>query len=125
METLRTETVEAVGSIVLCRADAYNTITPTLRDELSAAIDAADADPEVHVILLRAEGRAFCAGYGLDWSTQAQWQAEAQERQGGKAAAQRGRKPGGRAARPQARRARSEAEPSGVRGSGIPYPTCA
>ncbi len=76
METLRTETAEAVASIVLCRADAYNTITPTLRDELSAAIDAADADPEVHVILLRAEGRAFCAGYGLDWSTRAQAQEE-------------------------------------------------
>ena len=74
METLRTETVDAVGSIVLCRADEYNTITPTLRDELAAAIDAADADPEVHVILLRAEGRAFCAGYGLDWSTRAQAQ---------------------------------------------------
>ena len=100
METLRTETAEAVASIVLCRADAYNTITPTLRDELSAAIDAADADPEVHVILLRAEGRAFCAGYGLDWSTRAQ----AQER-----------KPEGRAARPQAGKARSEsASPKGA-----------
>ena len=52
--------------------DEYNTITPALRDELAAAIDAADADREVHAILLRAEGPAFCAGYGLDWSTAAQ-----------------------------------------------------
>src|SRR4029077_12701305 len=52
--------------------DEYNTITPALRDELAAAIDAADADPAVHVILLRADGPAFCAGYGLDWSTAAQ-----------------------------------------------------
>jgi len=72
METIRTETEQRVRSVVLCRPEAYNTITPTLRDELSAAIDAADADPEVRVILLRAEGPAFCAGYGLDWSTQAQ-----------------------------------------------------
>ena len=42
---------------------------PRFRDELAAAIDEADADPDVHVILLRAEGPAFCAGYGLDWST--------------------------------------------------------
>ena len=70
--TLRTETADGVRSLVLCRAAEYNTITPTLRDELAAAIDAADADPAVHVILLRAEGRAFCAGYGLDWSTVAQ-----------------------------------------------------
>jgi enoyl-CoA hydratase len=79
METLRTETIRGVRHIVLCRAEAYNTITPTLRDELAAAIDAADADPEVHVMLLRAEGPAFCAGYGLDWSTAAQ----SRERQAG------------------------------------------
>jgi len=72
METLRTETAEGVRHIVLCRPEAYNTITPQLRDELSAAVDAADADREVRVILLRAEGPAFCAGYGLDWSTAAQ-----------------------------------------------------
>src|SRR3990172_7279596 len=72
METIRIETEQRVRSVVLCRPEAYNTITPRLRDELSAAIDAADADPEVRVILLRAEGPAFCAGYGLDWSTAAQ-----------------------------------------------------
>jgi enoyl-CoA hydratase len=70
--TLRTEVSEGVGSIWLTRADEYNTITPALRDELAAAIDAHDADTDVHVILLRAEGPAFCSGYGLDWSTAAQ-----------------------------------------------------
>jgi enoyl-CoA hydratase len=70
--TLRTETADGVRQIVFCRAAEYNTITPALRDELAAAIDEADADHDVHVILLRAEGRAFCAGYGLDWSTAAQ-----------------------------------------------------
>src|SRR5881628_264359 len=70
--TLRTETDAGVRSIVLCRAAEYNTITPALRDELAAAIDQLDADPAVRVILLRAEGPAFCAGYGLDWSTAAQ-----------------------------------------------------
>ena len=70
--TLRTETRDGVRSIVLDRADEYNTITPALRDELARAIDEADLDRDVHVILLRAEGRAFCAGYGLDWSTSAQ-----------------------------------------------------
>jgi enoyl-CoA hydratase len=70
--TLRTETADGVRSIVLTRADEYNTITPALRDELSAALDDADADPAARVVLLRAEGPAFCAGYGLDWSTAAQ-----------------------------------------------------
>src|SRR5437870_8307948 len=79
-ETLRTETEAGVRSIVLSRPEAYNTITPALRDELAAAIDEADADAEARVILLRADGPAFCAGYGLDWSTAAQ----AEEGRGGR-----------------------------------------
>ena len=71
---VRTETDAGVRSIVLSRPDDYNTITPELRDELATAIDDADADRGVRVILLRADGPAFCAGYGLDWSTQAQAQ---------------------------------------------------
>jgi len=72
MNTLRIETADGVRQIVLTRAAEYNTITPALRDELAQAIDDADADHDVRVILLRAEGPAFCAGYGLDWSTAAQ-----------------------------------------------------
>lgn len=69
MKTLRTERQDGVFSIVLTRQDSYNTIIPELRDELSQAIDEAEDDPDVRVILLRAEGPAFCAGYGLDWVT--------------------------------------------------------
>jgi enoyl-CoA hydratase len=72
MPTLRTETDAGVRTIVLTRAAEYNTITPALRDELAIAIDEADTDGDVRVILLRAEGPAFCAGYGLDWSTASQ-----------------------------------------------------
>jgi enoyl-CoA hydratase len=72
LPAVRTETDAGVRSIVLCRPDEYNTITPGLRDELAAAVDNADADHDVRVILLRADGPAFCAGYGLDWSTHAQ-----------------------------------------------------
>ncbi len=70
--TLRESTVGHVRRLTLCRPAAYNTITPELRDELGAAIDAAERDRDVRVILLDAEGPAFCAGYGLDWSTDAQ-----------------------------------------------------
>ncbi len=72
MKTLRTEVADGVFTITLARAKEYNTITPALRDELAAAIDEGDERREAHVILLRAEGPAFCAGYGLDWSTAAQ-----------------------------------------------------
>lgn len=69
---MRVETQGRVRSIWLARPDQYNTITPTMRDELGRAIDQADRDPGVRVIVLRAEGPAFCAGYGLDWATEAQ-----------------------------------------------------
>jgi enoyl-CoA hydratase len=62
----------AVRRLTFCRPAAYNTITPQLRDELGAAVDEAQRDRGVRVILLDAEGPAFCAGYGLDWSTAAQ-----------------------------------------------------
>ena len=58
-KTLRTETNEGVRSLILCRASDYNTITPELRDELAEAIDEADRDDDVRVILLRAEGPAI------------------------------------------------------------------
>ncbi len=69
-EALRTEDAGRVRTIVLTRGDAYNTIVPALRDELRTAVDEAEADPEVSVILLRAEGPAFCAGYQLDWGAE-------------------------------------------------------
>ena len=71
-ETLRTGVEDGVFIITLTRAKEYNTITPQLRDELSHAIDDGDAHHDARVILLCAEGPAFCAGYGLDWSTAAQ-----------------------------------------------------
>jgi len=111
METIRTETVDRVQQIVLCRPEAYNTINPQLRDELAAAIDAADADPEVRVILLRAEGPAFCAGYGLDWSTAAQAR-ERHPAEGPRKAAQAGAQRAAGERSSSKRRPGSEAEPS-------------
>lgn len=75
-EAIRIEDEGAVRRLVLCRPDEFNTITPQLRDELDAALEAADRDPDVKVVLLSAEGRAFCAGFGLDWSTAAPGGAE-------------------------------------------------
>lgn len=71
-EAVRESTEGAVRRLTLCRPDEYNTITPVLRDELADALDTADRDHAVRVVLLDAEGPAFCAGYGLDWSTAAQ-----------------------------------------------------
>ena len=80
MTAVRIETHGRVRRLTLCRPDRYNTITPELRDELGAAIDAAERDREVSVVLLDAEGPAFCAGYDLDWGTEAQAGEEADDR---------------------------------------------
>jgi len=68
---VRVEDAGAVRRLVLCRPDQFNTITPQLRDDLDTALDRAERDSGVKVVLIAAEGRAFCAGFGLDWSTAA------------------------------------------------------
>jgi enoyl-CoA hydratase len=69
---VRTETEAGVRSIIFSRPGRNNSLTPWIRDELMRAVDAAEADPGVHVMLLRAEGRSFCGGWGLDWATRRQ-----------------------------------------------------
>jgi enoyl-CoA hydratase/carnithine racemase len=76
-EPLRRETVDHVRVLTLTRAREYNTINPELRDALSEALDEAEYDRSVSVVLLQAEGPAFCAGYQLDWATASQAGAEA------------------------------------------------
>jgi enoyl-CoA hydratase len=70
--SLRISDIDGVRNIVLCRPEQMNTITAELRDELDAALVDADRDRSVKVVLLSAEGEAFCAGFGLDWSTDRQ-----------------------------------------------------
>jgi enoyl-CoA hydratase/carnithine racemase len=52
---------DEVLTISLARPAKLNAITPAMVDELAAALDAAAA-PEVRVVVLRGEGRSFCAG---------------------------------------------------------------
>lgn len=54
-----------VCEIRLDRPDKLNAITPAMWVELNAALDAAEADPRVRVILFSGAGRSFCAGADL------------------------------------------------------------
>lgn len=56
---------EGVRKISLNRPHRLNAIVPELLDDLIAALDAANADPQVGAIVLTGEGRAFCAGDDL------------------------------------------------------------
>lgn len=71
-DTLRAEIADRICTITFTRAEQYNTINLAMRDELAATLDEANANDDVRVILIRAEGPAFCAGYGLDWAIETQ-----------------------------------------------------
>ncbi len=56
---------DKVGIITLNRPDKLNAISPELQHQLLDAFARADTDPATSVVLLRAEGRSFCAGYDI------------------------------------------------------------
>lgn len=66
-ETLETDNTGGVGRIWLNRPDVRNAMSATMIAELAAAIDAANADPAVRVIMLGGRGKGFCAGADLKW----------------------------------------------------------
>jgi enoyl-CoA hydratase len=70
------ETDGAVSTLTLNRPERLNTITPGLVEDLRAELAAAQADDEVRVIRLRGAGRAFCAGYDIDWGAETMQEAE-------------------------------------------------
>ena len=59
------EVDEKVGIVTLNRPGKLNAISAELREQLTGAFARADADPQTSVVLLRAEGRSFCAGYDI------------------------------------------------------------
>ena len=58
--------LDGFATIVLNRPDKLNTLSIRLRQELTAAVDALEADPFVRVLILTGAGRAFTAGLDLD-----------------------------------------------------------
>ncbi|HEV8473155.1 MAG TPA: enoyl-CoA hydratase-related protein [Methylomirabilota bacterium] len=54
-----------VGLVTLNRPDKLNAISPELKKLLVERFHEADRDPTTSVVVLRAEGRSFCAGYDI------------------------------------------------------------
>lgn len=55
-----------IAYITLNRPDKLNAINQEMPSQLSAAVEEANDDDEVHVIVLAGAGRAFCSGYDLE-----------------------------------------------------------
>lgn len=64
--TLTYEVTDRIARITFNRPDQGNAITTDTPRELAAAVERADLDPAVHVILLSGRGKGFCGGYDLD-----------------------------------------------------------
>jgi len=60
------DVADHIATITLNRPERMNTISRDMLGQLSVALLAADADPEVRVVILTGTGRAFCAGLDLN-----------------------------------------------------------
>ena len=74
---------DAIATISLNRPERLNTIIPPMPEEIATAVDAANFDDNIKVIVLRGIGHSFCAGfdfgpefetgYGDQLSTEGEW----------------------------------------------------
>ena len=54
-----------IATITLNRPERLNAISMSMPQQLAHAVETANRDDAVHVIVLTGEGRAFCSGYDL------------------------------------------------------------
>ncbi|MGD0426046.1 MAG: enoyl-CoA hydratase-related protein [Candidatus Acidiferrales bacterium] len=65
-DALKYEKDGAIATITLNRPDKRNAISGTMIDELLGALNSADTDGAVRVLILTGAGRAFCSGMDLE-----------------------------------------------------------
>ncbi len=66
-DTIDVDVRESIAIVVLARPDVHNAFDATLIRELTQALEAIDADPDVRAVVLLGEGKSFCAGADLNW----------------------------------------------------------
>jgi enoyl-CoA hydratase len=64
-ETLLYDVADRVATITLNRPERFNAIERLMPREIRAAVEAAERDPDVHVIVVKGAGKGFCGGYDL------------------------------------------------------------
>ncbi|MEQ1883594.1 MAG: enoyl-CoA hydratase-related protein [Bryobacteraceae bacterium] len=65
MELVLYKIESRIARIALNRPEKRNALTPELLEQLQDALDRAAKDPDVTVVLIRGEGKDFCAGFDL------------------------------------------------------------
>jgi len=64
---IRSETNEHITTITLNRPEKLNAFAGTMREELLAALRAADDDENCRVVIITGAGRAFCSGGDVEY----------------------------------------------------------
>ena len=75
---IKYEISDKILTLTLNRPEKLNAFTPTIKAELIDALDRADADDGVRVVIVTGAGRAFCAGADLSGGGQT-WDYKAQD----------------------------------------------
>jgi enoyl-CoA hydratase len=70
---------DAVATLTLNRPERLNTITRELIGDFTDAFAEAQSHVETRVIRLKGAGRAFCAGYDIDWGAESMQEAEGEQ----------------------------------------------
>tara|TARA_R110002049_G_scaffold12576_8_gene56174 strand:- start:7127 stop:7897 length:771 start_codon:yes stop_codon:yes gene_type:complete len=65
MSTVLLEKYEGYAIVTLNRPDAMNALSRELRRDFVAAFTACTEDPDIRVVILTGNGKAFCAGFDL------------------------------------------------------------
>ena len=64
-QSIRYEVSDRIATITLNRPERLNAIDERMPGEIRDAVESADEDSRVHVVILTGAERAFCAGYDL------------------------------------------------------------
>ncbi len=62
LKVIRYEVVDRIATVTLDRPERLNAWTGRMHTEYRSAIEAAETDPDVRVVLVTGAGRGFCAG---------------------------------------------------------------
>lgn len=72
MNSVLTHIENRIGFITLNRPEKRNALSPDMIRDLDLAFSEMELNPEVKIVILKSEGKAFCAGADLDYIQQMQ-----------------------------------------------------
>ncbi len=79
-QTIRLDREHAVATLTLARPTVHNAFDDALVADLTAALEALDADPSVRAVVLTGDGSTFSAGADLGWMRRMAQAGEAENR---------------------------------------------